>query len=212
MEITQYHLEKIKEVKMNFLKDNSMLTPKQMEEVKLVPDEIDRDAFVTLKKIQDNIKEFADLGRNLLIKSSITGNGKTAWSIKLMLAYFEEIWLETDFEPKAFFLHVPTMFNKLRENISERNEYTAFVRENIEKADIIVWDEIGVKDLSAFESYNFLSYIDRRINLGKANIFTTNLEEEQLLQGLGDRLYSRIVENSKIIELKGPDKRRINKW
>ena len=57
-----------------------------------------------------------------------------------------------------------------------------------------------------------LSIIDSRISAGKSNIYTTNLVDSELVKSLGDRLYSRIVNYSNyVIELKGKDKRGLNK-
>ena len=37
------------------------------------------------------------------------------------------------------------------------------IKENVLKADLVVWDEIGVKTLTNFEHDHLLSYIDQRV-------------------------------------------------
>ena len=74
-------------------------------------------------------------------------------------------------------------------------------------ADLVVWDEVGTKGLTPFEHENILNIINARIDAGKANVYTSNLSDEDLHQAVGDRLYSRIAIASDAVELVGSDKR-----
>ena len=56
---------------------------------------------------------------------------------------------------------------------------------------------------------HLLSIIDARLNNNKSNIYTSNLDREDLHSFLGDRLYSRIYNYSTCIEFVGKDKRGI---
>ena len=64
---------------------------------------------------------------------------------------------------------------------------------------------------TSWEHEHLMSCISARINLGKSNIFTTNLSLDELHQALGDRLYSRVVIGSEKIKLVGLDKRGLSK-
>ena len=202
----------IRFMKMNYLFENSLLSEHQRFPVKLKPDEDGTDIkeFSELLNIKNNILEFVNENRNLLIWSKITGNGKTQWSIKLLLAFFDKIWHNTDFRCRGLFINIPRFFNELKENISEHSEYIEHIKKYILEADLIVWDELGVKSLTQYEHDYFLSYINSRLDRGKANIFTSNMTADELKKNLGDRVYSRVVLNSKSIELKGKDKRSNN--
>lgn len=200
----------VRYMKMHFLANNALLSEKQQYPIKLYVEDIDRENYTQLNEIKKDIKNFVINGKNLLIYSHITGNGKTQWAIKLMMAYFNTIWAEDDFSVRGLFINIPKLFNGLKESISDRKEYIDHVRENIIKADIVVWDELATKNLTDFEHSYLLSYINERLEAGKTNIFTSNLNKQELLDTLGDRVYSRIVNSSKVIELKGKDKRGIN--
>ena len=202
----------IRYYKMKYLLDASLLPASEQYIIKLVADEDDRNAYLELKSIQTDIEKVVEEGRNVLIYSKIPGNGKTSWAKKLMFTYFDAIWHKCDMEPKALFINVPRMFNELRSNIDKKSEYITSIKDNVLKADLVVWDEIGVKELTNFEHDNLLSFVDQRILSNKSNIFTSNLSEDELLPVLGDRLYSRIVNTSKVIQFKGRDKRALNKW
>lgn len=204
----------LRHYKMEYLVSQSLLGEKDKYPVALYPDAdgTDREEFKELKNISSNILDFVNQGRNLVISSRITGNGKTAWSKKLLLSYFNAIWASTDLQCRGLFIDMQLFFNKLRENINQPNDYIKHIQENILNADLVIWDEIGIKTVSNYEHGYFLSYLNSRIDAGKANIFTSNLSEAELRDRLGDRLYSRIVLGSKLIELKGKDKRMLNKW
>ena len=98
----------------------------------------------------------------------------------------------------------------MRDSISGHNEYYEFVKQHIKEVDLVVWDEIGVRAVSEWEHSQFLMFINERLDSGKSNIFTSNIFGDQLKEIIGDRIYSRAVQNSKIFEFKGKDKRAIN--
>ena len=198
--------------KMNFLALNALLSEKDKYPVKLFPDAdgTDYDKFVRIKEIQKGIKNFVNEGKNLVIYSKTTGNGKSASAKKLVLAYFASIIYESDYECKGLYISVPRFFNELKTSISKETDYISYIKENIIKADIVLWDEIGVKDITTFEHDQFLNFLNMRLENGKSNIFTSNMTPIELKTKLGDRLYSRIIQTSELIELKGMDKRGLS--
>ena len=157
--------------------------------------------------IENNIIDFVDNGKNLFIYSYGVGCGKTSWAIRLVQSYFNNIWYKTELKCKALFINVPKFLLSLKDNISNKNEYIEHIKNNVLEADLVVWDEVGTKGLTQFEHENLLSLINTRIDMGKSNIYTSNMRPEELKELLGDRLYSRIVKLSIEIEFKGQDKR-----
>ena len=197
--------------KLNYLYDQAGVSIKQRKYIPLRIDDdgTDLEEFKQLKDIQDNILDFVQSGKQLYIHSSICGNGKTAWSLRLLQTYFKKIWLRTEMKCRALFINVPNLLISLKENISSKSEYIKHIKDNMYEADIIIWDDVGTKGATNFEHENLFSFIDQRINLGKANIFTSNLTDEELHDALGDRLASRICNLGYNIELHGGDKRGI---
>lgn len=189
----------------------TLLSPIQCKHVALRPDAdgTDRDKFVQLKEIEDNIENFVKEGKNLYIHSNTPGNGKSAWSIRMIQAYINKIWFKSPIECKALFINIPDFFLQLKSNLYNDNEELNEIKENLLKADLVVWDEIGTKMLTDFEHEHLLSMINNRINHGKSNIYTSNLNPQELKEKIGDRLYSRVVNNSIDIEFHGKDKRGI---
>ena len=176
-------------------------------QLKLDSNGTDREAYKQLKDIQNNIFDFVTNGKNLLIYSEKTGNGKTEWAKKLILSWFDSIWTTTDFVCRGLFISLPRFMTAMRENISSSNEYYQYINDNILNADIVVWDEINYKEYSTFEHDYLLSVISQRLAMGKSNIYTTNFGIPQISAKLGSRLSSRVIGSSIQIEFKGQDKR-----
>ncbi len=199
--------------KMNFYYDEALIDLNQRHHIKLLldQDERDRQSFERLSLIEKNIVDYVKSGNNLLIYSNQTGNGKTSWALRMVESYLDKIWAKSELKCKVLFVLVPKYLLGIKENISEPNEYIKHIKNNILDADIVIWDDIGTKAATSWEHEHLMSCISARINLGKSNIFTTNLSLDELHQALGDRLYSRVVIGSEKIKLVGLDKRGLSK-
>lgn len=199
----------IKLFKLDYLYNESLLTSSQREYValRIDADGTDREEFIKLKEIENNIEQFVTDGSSLYIYSNTCGNGKTAWSIRMIQAYFNAIWHKCDLNCKALFINVPRFLLSLKDNISNKNEYIEHIKSRVLDADLVVWDEVATKAVTQFEHEHLLSLINSRIDLNKAQIFTSNVAPERLAEVVGDRLYSRIVNLSTVLEFRGADKR-----
>lgn len=171
----------------------------------------DLNSFETLIEIESSIEAFISSGNNLFIHSNICGNGKTSWALRLVQAYFSKIWHKSNIDCRALFINVPRYLIAIKDSIGNINDYADHIKENLYTADIIIWDDIATKNITPFEAENLLSILDTRFNIGKSNIFTSNLSEQELYDCLGSRLASRIIGYSENIELKGSDKRGISR-
>lgn len=201
----------IKLFKINELCNLAMLTDDQRRKKKLWLDGngIDKDAFTFLKSVEDNVEKFVNSGDNLYIYSYITGNGKTAWALRILNSYIEKIWYKSDIVCRGLFVNVPRFLISLKDNIGNYNEYYNQIKDNILDADLVVFDEIGAKVATNFETEHLLSIVNARVDAKKSNIYTSNLGPEELRKAVGDRMYSRIINTSTEIMFRGTDKRSI---
>ena len=201
----------IKLFKINELCNLAMLTDDQRRKKKLWLDGngIDKDAFTFLKSVEDNVEKFVNSGDNLYIYSYITGNGKTAWALRILNSYIEKIWYKSDIVCRGLFVNVPRFLISLKDNIGNYNEYYNQIKDNIFDADLVVFDEIGAKVATSFETEHLLSIVNARVDAKKSNIYTSNLGPEELRKAVGDRMYSRIINTSTEIMFRGTDKRSI---
>lgn len=199
----------IRHYKMDCLTHMALMEGKQKYPIPLTLDSdgTDRDAYVFLKNIQADISNFVKNGKNLLIYSERTGNGKTEWAKKLMLSWFDSIWSTTDFGCRGLFISVPRLMKAMKDNITSPSEYFQYIDDNILDADLVVWDEINCKEYTQFEHDYLLSILSQRLSQGKSNIYTTNFSLPIINNKLGSRLSSRIVGESTHVEFRGTDKR-----
>ena len=203
----------LRKCKLNSLYNLAMISEKQRQHVNIglnkdeALDVRDRDAFVKLGNLATNVIDFINEGQNLFLHSSISGNGKTSWALRFAENYLDRIWATSPLTCRVLFISVPRFLLQLKDNISNKSEYVSYIKENVAEADLVIWDDIAAKIGTEFEINHLLSLIDNRICLGKANIFTSNLNRDQMMESLGSRLTSRICNLGYDIELFGTDKR-----
>ena len=174
---------------------------------KLVPEPCDEQAFSKLAKIRDEITDFVKNGQNLYLYSNICGNGKTTWSIKLMLQYFNDIWEHNGFTERGVFMPVSEFLYRCKAEISKPTEEFIELRERVFNVDLVIWDDIACGKMSDYDFNMLLAFIDHRVVNGKANIFNGNIPPDKLDEYVGNKLASRINSGYRI-ELKGGD----NRW
>lgn len=199
----------VKKFKIDKFFDFALISDAQRQPVDLYldPNMADKDAFVYLDKIKKSIEYNVNVGNNFYIYSTTTGNGKTAWSLKLAQAYINKVWYEKDLSCEVLFISVPRYLLSIKDAISNNNEYAKHIKENVLSANLVIWDDIATKGMTEFETENVLSVIDARINMEKSNIFTSNITPEELPLYVGDRLASRIIGTSQPVRFAGSDKR-----
>lgn len=191
---------------MQYMLDNSGIPKARQKFNRLIPQECDLQAFTNLAKIQSDIERWVKDGCNLYLYSDNCGNGKTTWSIKLMLQYFHEKWAGNGFIERGLFIHVPSFINAHKNNMTKTDDALMQTISYIPKVDLIIWDDIASTKLTDYEFSLILSYLDGRILNCKSNIFTGNIQPQVLGNQVGERLSSRIL-CGKCIELKGGDNR-----
>ena len=167
----------------------------------------DIEAFRELKAIKDEIKNWVQEGNNLYLYSRSFGNGKTSWAVKLMLAYFNQIWRGNCFRTRGIFISVPEFFDRERLRMSNQDEEFIRIRDSLLEADLVIWDDVSVVRMTEYNIATFFNFVDARVLSGKANIFTGNLDHEKLTEFVGGRLASRIWNTSHVVKFVDGDKR-----
>lgn len=197
----------IRYMEMKHLMDSSNIPKKRQYPDKLTADSCDVEAFQLLADIKDDIVNFVENGESLYIMGEHTGNGKTSWSIKLMLKYFDCIWAGNGFNLGGYFIHVPSLLTSLKDfrNDSDRTK----LQKTIMDAPLVIWDDIASARLTDYDISQLLLLVDSRELNGFANIYTGNItSKEALVDMLGNRLASRIWNtNTTVVEIRGKDRR-----
>lgn len=197
----------IRYMEMDFLMQNSGIPKNRQYGTTLTPTKQDIDSFLLLQEIKEDIINFVEGGESVYIYSDNFGNGKTTWAIKLMQAYFNEIWAGNGFRSRGIFIHVPTFLTKIKEGISKRDEDFETLKGRLITVDLVIWDDIASTKLSDYDHSNLLTYIDQRKLQNYSNIYTGNLNQNNLQESLGNRLSSRIWNDSTPVKFVGVDRR-----
>lgn len=196
-------------LQMLYLFERAQLPKAKYAPIRLMPDGCDEKAFDRLDEIRHNAKAFVNGGGNLFICSNVTGNGKTSWAIKIMQNYFNQIWAGNNYQTRGLFLSVPQLLSLQSMGFSDKE---AMVRldallDVAMEVDLLVWDDIASTEATKPQQNMLQGLLDHRLNEGKANIYTGNMQGMPLRAALGQRLYSRIETNSEVVVLMGRDMR-----
>ncbi len=170
----------------------------------------DSDAFSYLTSLEKDIINFVESGNNLYLFSENPGNGKTSWTFRLARSYIEASWFKKELTPIVLFISVPKFLLELKANIEKKSSYIEHILSYVKTCDLVIWDDIGSKAGTEFEISYLLSIIDERLLNKKSNIYTSNLNKDELHNLLGDRVYSRVYNYSTCVEFFGKDKRSVN--
>lgn len=181
--------------------------PKHLWEDKPLVCGCDKDEYMRLQYIEDNVYDFVKNGKNIFIYSDHCGNGKTSWAVRLLLAYLDSIWHISGFKRKSLFISVPKFLYDCKRNISHPIDGFQEICDDLEDVDLVIWDDICAGNLTSYEHQILMQSIDTRMNSGLANIFTANTNSQDVTKELGERLSSRVWGCSYTIQFNDEDKR-----
>ena len=191
---------------------NSNIPKRYLEEIKLVPAKVDRQAYLDLSDIRTHVKDFVDNGENLVICSTSVGNGKTTWATKIMKAYISAV-NKYAFQKNtpALYINVASFLSEKKQSISDKTllDHIMDLESKLLTAKLVVFDDLCVRgDTSQYDLSQLYYWIDHRSSNKLSCIYTTNLLPNQLGHAFDARLYSRVVNYSKIITFEDGDHRR----
>lgn len=196
----------IRYLESSYLLEHSNIPKAKQKRYKLEPENCDIQAFRRLANIQKKITTFVEENNSLYLYSATCGNGKTTWSIKLMLQYFNEVWAGNGFRRRGLFINAPTFLSKCKEVMDYPDKNFEAMRRDIPNVDFLIFDDMIISKMSNYDYSTLLNYADQRIFNEKTTIYTGNVPPENLSEFVGDRLASRIC-SGYTIELKGQDRR-----
>ena len=188
--------------------NNSNIPKRYLQDISLRPVKEDVETFKELQDIKNNIVDFVNQGKNLFIYSSSVGNGKTTWSTKLLKEYIEQVsGIMFKNNCPALFINVSNFLNKKKLAITNKELVPEVqdLEQKILSAKLVVFDDLGVKDVSSYELNSLYYWIDERTSNLRSCIYTSNLSPQALSMILDSRIYSRVVNYSEVKEIKAGD-------
>lgn len=114
---------------------------------------------------------------------------------------------DTNRKYTAIFISVPKLLRKIRSTYNQHSEISeSDIFEVLETVDVLVLDDIGAERQNDWTDERLFDIIDSR--QGMHTIYTSNYNEKDLFDLLGERNFSRIVnEDTKILEILGENYR-----
>lgn len=174
---------------------------KYFEPQELVLRSVDSDAWNWLEDYRCNVMEHVKNGKSIVITSPIVGNGKTSWAIRLLQRYIAETALDGRLVDRAVFCVSSSMLEIFGDfgYFETSIEFFDYLN-RLKKCDLLVIDEIGSGRITQVSYNHFYDLVNYRVDNNLATIYTTNYNDEQIKDALGERLYSRIYDMSTVIE------------
>jgi DNA replication protein DnaC len=123
-----------------------------------------------------------------LLLRGIPGSGKTHIAVGIM-----HIVLQRGYT--ARYDNFSDLLSRIRESFSPDSDWSeAELLENVNKADLLVLDDLGAESTSDWVRDRLYLIINRRYESGRAVIITTNCDEHELSARVGERTASRLCE------------------
>lgn len=167
----------------------------------------DLEAFTTLDNYKNDVLSMVDEGRGLYIWGKSTGNGKTSWACKIMSYFFRKIAFNTGLENEGLYIFLPTFLEDLRDNYDNKDPEFDEVLRMIKTCRLLIIDDIGAERVTDWVRERMVSIINTRVSNNLTTIYTSNLSPEELRGELGDRIASRVLGSSQVVEITSGDRR-----
>lgn len=167
----------------------------------------DLEAFTVLDNYKNDVLNMVNEGRGLYIWGKSTGNGKTSWACKIMSYFFRKIAFNTGLENEGLYIFLPTFLEDLRDNYDNKDPEFDEILRMIKTCRLLIIDDIGAERVTDWVRERMVSIINTRVSNNLTTIYTSNLSPEELRSELGDRIASRVLGSSQVVEITSGDRR-----
>lgn len=150
------------------------------------------------KKIAIRYVDAFDGKKNLLF-SGTYGTGKSHLSVSITKKLMEQ-------GKTCVFISLPKLLTKIKDTYNGSDLKEDQVMSAMKNVDLLVIDDIGAEQKTQWTTSKLFEIMDDRS--GKATIYTTNLNSDELKNHIGERNFSRIMDNTTPVVINGNDYRR----
>lgn len=173
----------------------------------LKPEDQDLPAFEALNEYKEKVLEKVEAGEGLYIWGKSTGSGKTSWACKIVSHYFRKVAFDTGLENEGLYIFLPSFLEDLRDYYDNKDPDFEQVLSMVKGCKLLIIDDIGAERVTEWVRERMVSIINTRVSNNLATIYTSNLSPEELKEELGDRISSRVLGSSQVVEITGGDRR-----
>lgn len=185
----------------------SRIPAKYQYNIPLKPQAEDIKAFEALNSFKENIIHHVEEGKGLYIWGKSTGCGKTSWACKIMSHYFRKIAFSTGLENEGLYIYLPTFLEDLRNSYDNPDPDFEQVLSMLKSCKLLIIDDIGAERVTEWVRERLVSIVNTRVSSNLSTIYTSNLSPAELTESMGDRIGSRVLGSSSVVEITGADRR-----
>lgn len=192
-------LNKIRKIQ-NYFHDHSLIS-KDLEKATFENFKARNDSQAYGKKVSERFVDVFDTDepRNILFHGSF-GLGKSHLAKSIADGVIAN-------GKHAIFISVPKLLRKIKSTYSNDSEINEDkIIQVLESVDLLVLDDLGAEKQTDWTAERIFDIIDTR--QGMSTVYTTNFTPEDLIQKVGERNFSRVVNReTTVIEIKGDNYR-----
>jgi len=161
--------------------------------------QVDKDNKKAYEVCKQYAANFGPSSGNLFLYSDKPGTGKTHLACAITNELLKRFVI-------SLFVVVPELLNEMSAKVGRNEDVFGMVQE-IMDVPFLVLDDLGKEKITDWRKEQLYIIINDRVASNKPMVITTNCSIKELEKRLDPATVSRIVENSKVIELNGPDRR-----
>ena len=144
-------------------------------------------------------KDFPNVG-NLLFRGNY-GTGKSHLSVSITKELINK-------GHNCIFISYPKLLTKIKDSFNSDSVSEDEIIRLMKQVDLLVIDDLGAEHKTPWTTSRLFEIVDDRA--GKPTVFTTNLDPYELKDWVGDRIFSRIMNNTQKVHLDSFDYRRLS--
>lgn len=160
-------------------------------------DDMQVKALKVAKHYGEHFDQHIKKGQNVMLQGTY-GTGKTHLAAAIRKAVSDQRY-------KVLFMSLPDYIDKLKQEFKDRNQRHP-ISKMAQDADLLILDDVGANRMTEFEVSELFKLVDAR--RGKCTVYTTNYTSKDFMKSMElHRIFSRMMENTKVVVINGDDYR-----
>ena len=128
-----------------------------------------------------------DEDRGLLLRGG-TGTGKTHVAVGILIEVVRRGF-------PGLYWNVTDLLREIRDSFNQSSDFTEReILDRVNSVDLLILDDLGAESMTEKVRDRLYLIVNRRYEIAKATLITTNLDDVELRERFGPRIFSRLYE------------------